>query len=101
MGWTDEEVLQGIDQWQFGKENGYKYLAEKLAQSGWISVKHRLPEYSKLVLIWGKLEQYNERKVYTGINIQSGADNRWRSLGNTLHDVTHWMPLPNPPQGDK
>ena len=61
----------------------------------WISVTERLPESGKesvlIDLRWGE------------VDIGWCEDGRWRSeFVNEYEDgeVTHWMPLPNPPKGE-
>lgn len=61
----------------------------------WISVKDGLPESGKegvlIALRWGE------------VDIGWCEDGRWRSeFVNEYEDgeVTHWMPLPNPPKGE-
>jgi hypothetical protein len=66
--------------------------------SEWISVKDRLPDNSNVVLAF-------DLRISRGINVPKI---RFAFLfGNTWHrsegtgwemDVTHWMPLPNPPE---
>lgn len=59
----------------------------------WISVKDRLPEIEKPVLVEvvGMPSQY--RRMMVTVRWESG----W---GNLLREeyVTHWMPLPAPPE---
>ena len=76
------------------------YLADYLVKNGvtvqeWISVKDGLPESGKesvlIGLRWGE------------VDIGWCEDSRWRSeFVNEYEDgeVTHWMPLPNPPKGE-
>ena len=52
----------------------------------WIPVKDRLPDVGKFVLI------YNEINGVL-LDYHDGA-----TFG--YYDVTHWMPLPNPPKGE-
>ena len=61
----------------------------------WISVTERLPESGKesvlIALLWGE------------VDIGWCEDDRWRSeFVNEYEDgeVTHWMPLPQPPKGE-
>ena len=75
-------------------------VADYLLDSGvtvqeWISVKDGLPENGKesvlIALRWGE------------VDIGWCEDDRWRSeFVNEYEDgeVTHWMPLPNPPKGE-
>lgn len=55
----------------------------------WISVKDRLPEPTYCVLVVGA---YGEMEVDA-----LGTDGEWMGM---VEDVTHWMPLPEPPKGD-
>lgn len=79
------------------------YIAEYLVSHGvtepeWISVKDRLPEKREDVLLcrkwWGEISNpkmgwYNE------------VSGKWFDLSNMeIHNVTHWMPLPQPPKGE-
>ena len=66
-------------------------VADYLLDSGvtvqeWISVKDRLPDVGKFVLI------YNEINGVL-LDYHDGA-----TFG--YYDVTHWMPLPEPPKGE-
>lgn len=61
-----------------------------LENSKWISVKDRLPEYEAKVLCCAK---YDGKPVIFQ-NQYLGGD-IW--LSDTSH-VTHWMPLPEPPE---
>ena len=61
----------------------------------WIPVNDRLPENGKegvlIALMWG------------GVDIGWCEDGRWRSeFVNEYEDgeVTHWMPIPQPPKGE-
>lgn len=64
----------------------------------WISVEDRLPEPSESIsyLVW-----VDGRPDYVGywqlsyFNYEDGDEPEWDYL-----DVTHWMPLPEPPEND-
>ena len=68
--------------------------------SDWISIEERLPElvrnsaFSKRVLMYGIREDQSEPNYHTGIVTKSG---KWLSYGKEV-GITHWQPLPNPPQ---
>lgn len=70
---------------------------EKQATQEWISVKDRLPEPWKQVLIYS-LHDFCESAVYIGV------PGKWRVTWNhemlDADSVTHWMPLPEPPKGE-
>ena len=70
-------------------------IANGVTVQEWISVDDMLPENGKegvlIALRWGE------------IDIGGCEDGRWRSeFVNEYEDgeVTHWMPLPNPPKGE-
>ena len=80
----------------------YEGQAEYLIANGvtvqeWISVKDKLPEPWKQVLIYSR---YN----FCEVALYIGIPGKWRVTWN--HDmldtdsVTHWMPLPQPPKGE-
>ena len=57
----------------------------------WISVEERLPEDECLALGW-------QNEMLIGLVYRSGAGYACESDGEYLMDVTHWMPLPEPPK---
>ena len=87
-----------LDEWWW--EEKIKRIADHLISNGvtvqeWISVKDRLPESGKegvlIGLRWGE------------VDIGWCEDGRWDSeFVNEYEDgeVTHWMPLPQPPKGE-
>ena len=87
-----------LDEWWW--EEKIKRIADHLLSNGvtvqeWISVKDGLPESGKesvlIGLRWGE------------VDIGWCEDGRWRSeFVNEYEDgeVTHWMPLPQPPKGE-
>ena len=77
-------------------------IADYLIDNGvtvqeWISVKDRLPEAWKQVLIYSQ-HDFCESAVYIGV------PGKWRVTWNhemlDADSVTHWMPLPQPPKGE-
>ena len=74
-------------------------LAEVKAERGWISVKDRLPEQTdpaKKVLFITKTDG-----VFIGCYYKATAYdqfNGWYSMCVRIDNVTHWMPLPEPPE---
>ena len=63
----------------------------------WIPVTERLPEKGQEVLV------FDTRENWTGF-AWLRPDETWTALGFDfpfdLGEVTHWMPLPEPPKGD-
>lgn len=72
-------------------------IAHRVTLPQWISVKDRLPEPWKQVLIYS-LHDFCESAVYIGV------PGKWRVTWNhemlDADSVTHWMPLPEPPKGE-
>lgn len=71
----------------------------------WISTKERVPEDDRTVLIWWLKAAIECRGWVPGavrgryIHVLG----EWRPVGangNFSNEVTHWMPLPEPPQED-
>lgn len=67
--------------------------------SDWISVKDRLPEDTKAVLVWTP----ENLCMYTGyLRDTMGRLAVWAhfgGMGGTINkEVTHWMPIPEPPK---
>ncbi|EFC4463172.1 DUF551 domain-containing protein [Escherichia coli] len=69
---------------------------------GWISCSERMPEIRQTVIGWNG---YAVRQcVYTRneyAKTQKGREPRFETLTGIWHGVTHWMPLPEPPQKAK
>ena len=98
----------GVDPIYFGVEaqqladhliaNGVTFAKDNNVPSKWIPVTERLPEKRDDVLLCRKW--WNEIR-----NPQMGWYNyvsrSWFDLSNReIHNVTHWMPLPEPPKGE-
>ena len=73
-------------------------IAELEAAQRWIPVSERLPEDGETVFViihdgFERFENGNEvaRLTYLG-------NGNWWSWGRERYVVTHWMPLPNPPE---
>lgn len=89
-----------VEECKRSKEKCCGFYADHLISHGvtvqeWISVKDGLPESGKesvlIALQWGE------------VDIGWCEDGRWRSeFVNEYEDgeVTHWMPLPQPPKGE-
>lgn len=62
------------------------------AQPKWISVKERLPENGQLVWTYS-----DDKQSSYGMMLRHGV---WEVIrdGCELVEVTHWMPLPEPPK---
>ena len=71
----------------------------QVTPDGWISCSERMPEIRQTVIGWNG---YAVRQcVYTRneyAKTQKGREPRFEILTGIWHGVTHWMPLPEPPQ---
>lgn len=87
-----EKLVDLLDQFVYDDWYGNGDIAEKLIANGvtvqeWISVKDRLPEPTYCVLVVG---------AYSEMAIDAlGTDGEWMGM---VEDITHWMPLPQPPK---
>lgn len=68
-------------------------------ENNWISVEDRLPEHWSIVFACDKndnryLTEYRFTEFYRHTE-QIGQD---RLMDFYYNDITHWMPLPEPPQ---
>ena len=75
------------------RNNLETYIAELEAERRWIPVSERLPERDGFYLVLENVNQvagyYHWCKVF-GWNTDGGRTN--------IQSVTHWMPLPEPPE---
>lgn len=60
--------------------------------SEWVSVKDRLPGESRGALVYSNA--YHD--CLCGVAVWDGDS--WRGCGRVLYGVSHWMPLPDPPE---
>ena len=63
----------------------------------WIPVTERLPDKGKVVLALGK--RHATSGMFQGTSKYDPKLWHWR--GGMLKEVTHWMPLPEPPKGEQ
>lgn len=83
------EKLDAITQWQMLE-------IAALSKQKWIPVTERLPEEGKVVLIYGDL--YPIKLDGSVIAVSKRMDwNYWQGFGRE-RNITHWMPLPEPPK---
>nr|WP_289306811.1 DUF551 domain-containing protein [Escherichia coli] len=83
--------------------NNFRKIPEASTSSpvtpdGWISCSDRMPEDTKMLLAFsqGEIVAAYWNWVVNPINYKKYRAFTYLS-GNILDDVTHWMPLPEPP----
>lgn len=91
---TDPDVKYWVYCWKCGATGPDKHTIEEAIAAwnkrGWISVEDRLPEYDTFVLVhWSDGNQ----SVFHFWAIKWEDISRYGGA-----DITHWMPLPDPPE---
>ncbi|HBN0698196.1 TPA: DUF551 domain-containing protein [Escherichia coli] len=92
---------------QFNNLKGCFYEALKVAMrnypvtpDGWISCSERMPNDKQYVWCWGKSYGWTECNTFEGY--YDWSRNKWWAVTDDGEEpaskVTHWMPLPEPPQ---
>ena len=73
-------------------------LIDKI-ESGWISVKDRLPEKSAQYLIY----QSWAASICAFNVVRWSSEKGWmgHEVGSRIEGITYWMPLPEPPEVSK
>lgn len=71
-------------------------------KSGWISVKELLPEDPRFVLVYVKHPESSSFPAWQCIMTDMWLGDRWaENADEEVHEVTHWMLLPEPPEEDE
>lgn len=91
-----ELISKYHEAWKHGEGDWKRGLAECIVDAGyrkqseWISVANRLPDEETRVLVY-----INSERSYTKIDTDRLKEGKWVRW---YKDVTHWMPLPEPPR---
>lgn len=72
-------------------------IAELEAERKWIPVSERLPEDRATILAAFKNREILTATYYKHYEAFGGVENWWDIEGWHSGNVTHWMPLPEPP----
>jgi hypothetical protein len=76
-----------------------KYKCEVNALPRWIPVGEQLPGEYVNVLVF--LHSLDWNSIYYSIDHLTEEGQWWKASTSWKHEVTHWMPLPEPPKEDK
>jgi len=85
---TDAEI-EIVVRWLF--ENGYDL-------NKWINVNDKLPKEGELVLVWKESDIMPESYDPATGAYSFFSDGVWGNEENDDWNVTHWMPVPEPPK---
>ena len=91
-----------------GYSAGYEAGRRSVGEKKWISVKDRLPSesYGTVLVCHADKFPYNDTEPFVNamhdrrivIGSYSEHTGTWYcNMGGILHDITNWMPLPEPP----
>ncbi|EGM8144543.1 DUF551 domain-containing protein [Escherichia coli] len=108
-GWNDcrEAMLQSgnFRENKDSSTNNFRKIPEASTSSpvtpdGWISCSERIPDDKQYVWCWGKSYGWTECDTFEGY--YDWSRNKWWAVTDDGEEpaskVTHWMPLPEPPQ---
>ena len=96
-----EELQQTVEHYKGCADDWYKEACDyKAALPRWIPVTERLPEDFKAVLVYTPkfLNQFMAYHKDDGWRVWSPQDNHGVPFINGQGEITHWMPLPEPPK---
>lgn len=80
-------------------DNGVTFAKDTDASSKWISVEERLPEDDVIVLVWYASEYGSYGMGFANFAKQFGTDTQGDTFTpKGMKEITHWMPLPQPPR---
>ncbi|EEZ2002710.1 DUF551 domain-containing protein [Escherichia coli] len=108
-GWNDcrEAMLQSgnFRENKNSSTNNFRRIPETSTNApvipdGWISCSERMPDDKQYVWCWGKSYGWTECDTFEGY--YDWSRNKWWTVTDDGEEpaskVTHWMPLPEPPQ---
>ena len=98
-----EKLVEILDRFVYDDWYGNDDIAEKLIANGvtvqeWISVKGRLPEAGGYVVCIAKRNPFSRFMPMVARIEKNGWVNPITE--QYISEVTHWMPLPQPPKGE-
>ena len=96
----DNAIIDSDDNYGFPNTN---QVADRLIANGvtvqeWIPVKDRMPENSGFYLVLHQDKYDRSASIAIDYYVMCGAGEWWAN--EFTHNITHWMPLPEPPKGE-
>ena len=77
--------------------NGVTFAKDKDVHGKWISVEDKLPKLEKYKISKVVLAYIKSHGLCFALRYDNGKGEKWFSYGLEQPDITHWMPLPEPP----
>lgn len=98
-----EKLVEVIESARYWGSNTSEEIAENLIKNGvtvqeWISVEEKLPEAGRYVVCIAKRNPFSRFMPMVARIDKNGWVNPITE--QYISDVTHWMPLPQPPKGE-
>ena len=80
-------------------DNGVTFVTDNNVDSKWIPVTERLPEYDGTYLVFTTSGTVTTARWYAEHDMRNYRGDFIRHVEGRFHrNVTHWMPLPEPPK---
>ena len=98
-----EKLVELIESARYWGSNTSEEIAENLISNGvtvqeWISVEEKLPENGGYVVCIAKRNPFSRFMPMVARIEKNGWVNP--ITGQYISEVTHWMPIPQPPKGE-
>ena len=98
-----EKLVELIESTRYWGSNTSEEIADKLLENGvtvqeWISVEDKLPEAGGYVVCIAKRNPFSRFMPMVARIEKNGWVNPITE--QYISEVTHWMPMPNPPKGE-
>lgn len=103
-----EKLVELIESARYWGSNTSEEIADNLLDSGvtvqeWISVAERLPEEEGWYLVYTTPNRGHKsinKAMFCKWYACGNFEPYWRGAGGHWANVTHWMPIPQPPKGE-
>ena len=95
---STNDLIEELLMWRGRAAELLDRIAELEAERRWIPVGERLPEDRVTILAAFNNREILTAKYYKYYEGFGSVENYWRIEGWHSGNVTHWMPLPEPPE---